>query len=280
MRRSTPAPLALAALALAMVASLAPPALAQDAAAAPAPPRDTSRRPFHLEIDGFYQSLDHGYGAWRGVDVRLQYASPRFTPFAFASSQTRDEGTQVNVGAGSYITLGPRLFAIVGASTAPENGVVLYPELRADASLYVGVPGVDGLLVSGGLTEIRYSQAGYGGRIASLGSMFYRGRGIYSGVVRFNSDRASGLHSRSYLAAGQWGEQGRYWVGASVGGGNEAYQALAASPFDARFDSRSASAFLQAWVTRAQGVTLRYDFERKLRTYTRNGITVGYFVEW
>lgn len=265
MRRSALIPIAL------LVARAA---LAQERAS------DEATRPFHLEMDAFYQSLDAGYGAWRGVDVRLQYASPRATPFAFVSSQTRDEGTQVNAGVGSYVTLTPWLYAIVGASSAPDNGVVLYPTLRADASLYAAVPGVRGLVVTGGFTEIRYSQSGSGGRIASLGSMLYHGRGIYSGIVRFNTDRASGLHSRSYLATGQWGGQGRYWIGANVGGGNEAYQVLSASPFDARFESRSAAAFLQKWVTRSQGVTVRYDFEHKLRTYHRNGLTVGYFVDF
>lgn len=241
---------------------------------------DEASRPFHLEMDAFYQSLDAGFGAWRGVDVRLQYASPRATPFAFVSSQTRDEGSQVNVGAGSYITLTPWLYAIVGASTAPGDAVVLYPTLRADASLYANVPGVRGLVATGGLTTIRYPQSGSGGQIVSLGSMYYGGGGIYSGTVRLNTDRASGLHSRSYLAAGQWGRQGHYWIGANVGGGNEAYQVLSSSPFDAQFDSRSAAAFIQKWVTRAQGVTVRYDFEHKLRTYHRNGFTLGYFVDF
>lgn len=265
--------LALALPAIARAQSTTQPTVA--ASAAPPTPR-----PFHLEVSGFYHALDNDYGPWRGVDLRLLYVTRRFTPFAFLSSQTRREGTQQNAGIGSYVTIAPGLYAILGVSAAPGSDVVLYPRVRADAMLAAAVPGVPGLLANAGLTEIRYDQAGQGGRIVSVGPTLYRGRGIYTGVVRFNTDRASGLHSHSYQVGGQWGAQGRYWVGGSVGAGNEAYQVLSVTPFDARFESRLASAFYQRWLAPAHGVTVRYDFERKLRTYQRHGFTVGYFVDF
>jgi len=241
------------------------------------------RIPFHLEVGGFLQSLDRGYGTWRGGDVRLQWSSPRATPFIFASTQTRDAGatpgTQRNFGLGSYVTLSPWLYAVLGASAAPDRGIVLYPRVRTDAALVGAVSGVRGLLFSAGLTDIRYA-AGAGGRIASVGPFLYHGRGIYNAVVRFNRDRASGARSHSVLISGQYGTQGHYWVGGSLGGGNEAYQVLGATPFDARFESRGLSVFGQRWIARSQGLSLRYDFENKLHTYHRNGATLTYFVDF
>jgi YaiO family outer membrane protein len=211
------------------------------------------------------------------------YVSPRLTPFVFASTQARDvaaaPGSQQSYGAGSYVTFTPRLSALVSASAAPGSDVELYPRRRLDATLIAGVPGVTGLLWTGGITDIRFAHDA-GGRIISTGPILYLGRGIYSAVARFNRDRLSGAQSHSFLAAGQYGAQGSYWVGGSLGGGNEAYQVLAATPFDARFESRGASAFLQKWVTRRQGFTARYDFEHKLKTYHRNGVAASYFVEW
>jgi YaiO family outer membrane protein len=241
------------------------------------------RAPFHLEVGGFLQSLDRGYGTWRGGDARLQWSSPRITPFVFASTQTRDAGatpgSQQNFGGGSYLTLTSWLYTVVSVSAAPDRGIVLYPKLRTDASLVGVLPGIQGLRLSAGLTDIKYS-AGAGGRIVSVGPFVYVGRGIYNAVARFNHDRASGANSRSVLVSGQYGTQGNYWVGGSLGGGNEAYQVLGATPFDARFDSRELSAFVQRWIARRQGFSLRYDFENKLRTYHRNGATLTYFVDF
>jgi YaiO family outer membrane protein len=235
--------------------------------------------PFHLEIDGFYHALTREYGSWRGGDIRLMYATPRATPFLFLSTQTRDEGSQQSAGIGSYITLNRWLYTIVGVSIAPDDDVVLYPRVRADASAYATVPGVRGLVASVGLTEIRYAGAA-GGRIVSVGPMYYGGRGIYSGVLRLNTDRVSGAHSASGLVGGQYGTQGRYWVGGSVSLGKEAYAALSATPFDVRFTSAGASLFASAWVARHQGVTARYDLEHKRQAYHRHGVTLSYFIDF
>src|SRR5262245_15506514 len=158
--------------------------------------------PFHLEVGAFYQALTRDYGSWRGADVRLMYTTPRVSPFAFVSTQTRREGTQQSGGFGSYVTLNRWRYAIVGVSVAPDEDVVLYPHVRADASAYATVPGVEGLVFSAGLTEIRFADEA-GGRIVSLGPMLYHGRGIYSGLIRLNNDRAGGARSASGFVAGQ-----------------------------------------------------------------------------
>jgi len=240
-----------------------------------APPR----RPFHAELSGFYNRLDGPYGAWRGVDVRLQYATPRLTPMLFASTQTRREGTQQSYGVGSYVVFNRWVYAIVGASGAPAGSAILYPRLRLDASALANVPGVPGLVATAGITEIDFDGDG-GGRIWSVGSLYYRGRVIVTDVLRFNRDRVSGAGSMSGLVGAQYGAQGDYWLGASVGGGTEAYQVLAATPFDVRFRSVGGSAFLQKWLRPAAGLTVRYEYEHKLTAYHRHGVSSGIFVDF
>jgi len=67
---------------------------------------------------------------------------------------------------------------------------------------------------------------------------------------------------------------------AGVSAGNEAYQVLSASPFDARFKSQSALVFVSKWVTKSSGVGLRYDFENKVDVYHRNAFVLSYFVDF
>ena len=234
---------------------------------------------YHVELGGFYQQLDNSYPDWRGVNLKLQRSSPRYTPFVFFSSQSREAGSQQNYGAGSYIVVNRHAYLIAGFSFAPGTDPVLYPKLRWDVQGLVDFLPVPGLVLSAGLTELRYS-APSAGRIVSAGSMYYRGHAILSGVVRFNTDKPSGAHSRSASFGGQYGSQGRAWVGGEVTTGNEAYRVLSDTPFDARFRGTSASAFLQKWLAPRYGFAARYDFENKYGAYRRNGLTLSYFVDF
>ena len=283
MSRRTALTAALAALPL---WTAGPPALrAQGAAGAapvatPAPQQEVPRpRRTFASVAGFYNRLSDPYGSWRGADARIQYATPRVTPFLMASTQTRPEGSQQSIGLGSYVVFNRWVYTIVGVSGAPDGSAVLYPRLRLDASVLANVPGVQGLVATAGITEIDFEGPG-GGRIWSVGSMYYRGRLIVIDVVRFNRDRVSGAGSASGLVAAQYGVQGEYWLGASVGGGREAYQVLAATPFDVRFRSVGGSAFLQQWLSPAGGLLLRYEYEHKLTAYRRHGLSAGAFVEF
>jgi len=235
---------------------------------------------WHAQVTGYYSRADNGFGVWRGQDARLLYSGKRVSPFVNIGSQTRPGGTQAAAGVGSYISWTPWMFSIVGIGFAPDNGVVLFPKQRTDASLFVAVPGVKGVLVNGGVTDLRFTDARTGGRIYSLGSMLYRGKGIYSGAVYFNQDRASNARSTSWQVGGQWGAQGSYWVGAGLAGGNEAYRLLSATPFDARFRTQSASVFGSKWLTKGTGMGLRYDYEHKIDVFHRSGLALSYFVDF
>ncbi len=238
------------------------------------------RTPWNLQLSGYTSSADQGFGIWRGGDLRLLYSGSQFSPFASIGMQRRPEGVQQVIGVGSYVVLTKWLYSIVGYGAAADRGTVLFPKARADLSLHVAVPRVPGMLLSAGITDLRFTDPRSGGQILSVGSMYYRGRGIYTGTVRLNTDRASGAKSSSWQAGAQWGAQGKSWFGVGAGAGNEAYQVLSATPFDARFRSWSASVFWTTWVTTHTGIGLRYDFERKIDVYRRHALGLSTFVEF
>ena len=235
---------------------------------------------WHLQATSFYSDADNGFGVWRGNDVRLLYSAKWLSPFVSAGTQSRPEGGQEVFGVGSYVVLTPWMYAIVGMGSAPNRGTVLFPKLRSDASLFVAMPKAKGLLLTTGLTDLRYEDPRAGGTIISVGPMLYRGRGIYNASVFFNRDRASGVRSMSWQSGGQWGTQGRFWVGGGVGSGNEAYRVLAATPFDARFRSQFVSLFGSKWINSRSGLTLRLDYERKVQVFHRRAAGLTYFVDF
>ena len=240
----------------------------------------TTSADWHLQTTAFYSSANNGYGIWRGGELRLLHSGPRFSPFVNIGTQSRPNGRQEALGVGSYVVLTPWAYSIVGVGTAPDRGTVLFPRIRSDASLFLAAPGVRGLILSVGVTDLRFSDPRAGGTILSLGTIFYHGRGIYSGAVFANHDRASGARSTAWQAGAQWGGQGTYWLGVGVGSGNEAYRLLSATPFDARFRSNSASAFGSKWITARSGFTVRFDFEQKVNVFDRRAAALIYFVDF
>lgn len=235
---------------------------------------------WHLQVSTFYSSADNGFGVWKGQDIRLLYSSSRLSPFIGIGSQSRVSGNQQVYGGGSYINITPWMYAIVGLGMAPDRGAILFPRLRSDIGVFVAVPKVKGLLVTSGITDLRYQDKRAGGRIVPVGAILYHGRAIYSGSVYLNQDRASGARSTAWQAGGQWGAQGQYWVGGSFGAGNEAYRLLSATPFDARFKSQFVSAFASKWLTTKTGVSLRFDYEHKDAVFNRQALGLSYFVDF
>jgi YaiO family outer membrane protein len=248
---------------------------AQAATAAPvASPRAT---PFGIDVGTFYHDLDNGYSDWRGADVRLSFTSPRFSPFASASTQHRDEGYQNSYGMGSYVTLSRYLYSIVGFSVATGGTAVLYPRLRWDASLMADSRIVPGLVIATGYTHVSFG-GGATGSIVSLGPIYYRGPLILSGSMRLNHDGVGGANTGSGELGGQYGAEGRSWVGANVAVGHEAYQILSATPLDAQFTNVGGAVFYQRWLTERTALTTRFEYQDKLGAYHRRGLSLSYHV--
>ena len=266
---------ALALTAITLPATVA--AQASDSVRVARPPAPAN---WHLQVSTFYSSATDGYGVWEGQDARLLYSGKRISPFVNAATQKRPNGRQEAYGAGAYVVLTPWMYSIVGVGVAPTTNAVLFPRIRSDASVFVAVPKLKGVLVSTGFTDLRFEDEQAGGQILSLGSTVYRGKGIYSGALFFNRDRASGAQSRSWQLGGQWGAQGQYWLGGSLGVGNEAYRLISTTPFDARFENRFVTAFASKWITPRTGVTLRLDYERKVDVFHRRAAQLMYFVDF
>jgi YaiO family outer membrane protein len=235
---------------------------------------------WHLQVSSFYSSATDGFGVWQGQDARLLYSGKRISPFVNAATQKRPNGRQEAYGAGAYVVLTPWMYSIVGVGVAPTSNAVLFPRVRSDAAVFVAVPKLKGVLVNTGFTDLRFEDKRAGGEIFSVGSTVYRGRGIYSGALFFNRDRASSARSQSWQVGGQWGGQGQYWLGGSLGVGNEAYRLISATPFDARFENRFLTAFASKWLTTRTGATLRLDYERKVDVFSRRAVQLTYFVDF
>jgi YaiO family outer membrane protein len=268
------------ALSLAPLVAMTPATVSGQSADSVRVRRPASQANWHLQLSNFYSSATDGYGVWQGQDVRLLYSGKRMSPFVNAATQSRPNGRQAAYGAGAYVVLTPWMYSIVGVGVAPAAEAVLFPRVRSDVSLFASVPKLSGVLMSAGFTDLRFEDDRAGGQIVSVGSTVYRGKGIYSGALFFNRDRASGAPSRSWQLGGQWGAQGQYWLGASVGVGNEAYRLLSATPFDARFENRFVTAFASKWITARTGATLRLDYERKVDVFHRRAVQLMYFVDF
>jgi YaiO family outer membrane protein len=240
-------------------------------ARAQTPPR------FRAELNGSYHALSEGYGEWKAGDLRLMYRSPRFTPMLSVSTQSRPEGSQQAFGIASYVVLSDRVYSTIGFSSAPFGETILYPRARFDLGLFVSFPSLPGWVLNGGVTQVKFRDSN--SQMASLGAIYY-GPSIWMGGLRVSRDGVSGVLSLAGSLGLQHGVEGKAWYGAGFGGGREAYQLLSATPFDVRFTSVGGYAFVQKWVSRASGISARYEFERKLTAYTRHGFTLGYFFDF
>jgi len=244
--------------------------------AAPANPADKEPA-YYLELGGSYSILDRGAPAWKEFSLRFGYTGKkRFTPFVTISTQNRGAGSQQNYGAYSYLTLNKRLIAIVGASGAPGQNPILYPKLRTGGTLLMGIiPKVPGLFLSTGYSDLRFP-GGSGGGIGSLGAIYY-GKVVLSASVNFNHSWPGGFNSQSAQAGFQYGHQGKYYIGAGVGGGDAAYALIGLVPLNVKFNSLSANVFYQKWLTRRFGLICRYDYLNEVAFFQKHGVYLGAF---
>lgn len=269
-------------LLLAVSASLpaqAPPEQ-QAAAQAPAQPAAAEKHSYYAEVGAFYHTLNNDYGTWRGLDARLGYTgNSRVVPYFTFSTQTRDEGAQQSYGAYSYLKFSQSLWSIVGISAAPEKETLLYPKTRFDATLFVGVPRTPGLFASVGYTDFAWANQA-GGRIASVGGLYYFGKYVMNGSFQFNSLRPGANRSFSGQAGIQYGSQGDFWIGAGIAGGKLAYPVMSLVPFDVRFTSVGFNCFYQQWLSRHFGLIVRYDFQNQMDAFQRHGLYIAPFFEF
>jgi YaiO family outer membrane protein len=237
------------------------------------------KRPFHLELGGYFNAVDNGYGTWHGGDLSLRYNGlKQVTPFVSFSSQDRGQGSQQSYGAGSYIFFNKHFYSIVSASTAPDRSYVVFPKFRYDIMGLVNVPKVKGLVAT--TTFTRYQMRPATAEIVSVGGIYYYRKAVFSGALNFNRVEPGNHHSKSGQFSAMYGREKRYWAGGGVTGGRVAYPSISSLPFDIRYDSVGGYAFLRKWVGENWGVVARYDYLKMIDAYQSNAVNLSLFFDF
>lgn len=95
-----------------------------------------------------------------------------------------------------------------------------------------------------------------------------------------NRSQPGALYSSSGSLAAQYGQEGKYWFGATISGGHELYRYVGETPFDVKFNGYSFQVFYRKWVTRHAGIVTTLSYEDKLSAFQRIGATVNLFFDF
>lgn len=256
-----------------------------DTAQAPAPQSSQPERTdFHIEGSLFYSPFVPGSGSenWRGGDFRLTYTGiPRIAPFVGVARIQNSHGSQLAYGAGSYFTVNRHFYMIGGVSASQETEVQFSPHRRYDLAGYVAVPGVEGMALSIGWTELPAYRDSGGGRIIAIGNIYYWRKFIFSGSLNLNFARPGSQRSVSGQFAATYGTQGRYYVAGGMSGGGAAYMLVTDEPFLVKYQSLGTFAALTKWLAPHAGLTFRYDYQHIIESVAeRHSLRIGAFYEF
>ena len=103
---------------------------------------------------------------------------------------------------------------------------------------------------------------------------------MIDGNLFINRSQPGDLYSASGLLAVQHGQEGRSWLGVTVGGGRELYQLVGQTPFEAHFMSYSLGTFYRKWFSRHAGIVFSGEYLDKLDAYRRAGGSARIFFEF
>jgi YaiO family outer membrane protein len=252
---------------------------------APAPPGEPAYEvlPFRLELGGYENHVDSGYGDWRGADAQLWYRGNQFfIPAFFFESQTRPTGTQQNYAFFSYLNWSKSFYTTQGFSGAPQtNGpsAIYFPKRRYDIKANWKLPPSRSFVLGVGFTDFDLGAPGHG-QIFNLGGLWYHRKLVLEGNFFVNRNQPGALYSSSGSLAMQYGQEGKHWFGATASGGHELYRLVGETPFDVNFNGYSFQAFYRKWVTRHAGFVTTLNYEDKLMAFRRIGATVNLFFDF
>ncbi len=233
---------------------------------------------YYLEIGESYSRFTPAGDSWKGLDARLIYNGfKRFTPFGGISTQGSSIDAQQNFGIGSYVTINKQFYTIIGFSIAPNALNIYYPRYRYDIAGLYGVPKVKGLVLSSGFTQVGGYQPGDGGRIFSVGSIYYHGSNILSGSINFNESLPVGQRSVSGSFGIMHGAQGKYWLCAGASGGKVEYSMIQNITFDVHYNTIGNFVSYQKWLSKRFGFIIRYDYQRAIGSFGRHSIRPAIF---
>lgn len=237
--------------------------------------------PIRLEFGGYSSYVNNGFGNWSGGQAQLWYRSRFFTPAFTVDRQTRPQGTQWNYAFFSYANWTKSFYTTQGFSWAPQKDPldVYFPQKRYDIKAYWKLLPEKNFVIDAGFTRFDLGAPGHG-QIFSAGSLYYHGKWVVDGNLFINRSQPGNLYSASGLLAVQRGQEGRYWVGVTVGGGRELYQLIGQTPFEARFMSYSLGTFYRKWFSKHAGVVFSGDYLDKLNAYRQAGGSARLFFEF
>ena len=232
---------------------------------------------------GTYQfGATNGYGYWRGYDAYVWIRkSPRFMPVFIFDSQTRPDGTQQNYAFFSYANWSKSFYTTQGFSFAPhrDGKAVYWPGERYDFKAFYKLPASRRVVLNSGFTYFDYPGPVHG-EIYNAGFLYYPRKMVVEGNLYLNHNSPGNLWSGAGSLAVQYGQEGKYWLGAVAGGGKEVYRFFNNTALEVNLGSYSFQVFYRKWISRHTGFVLAFDNQHKFNAYTRFGAFGRMFFEF
>ena len=242
--------------------------------------------PMRLEVGTYHSYAGKDYGYWRGADAQLWIRySTKFIPVLMIDTQTRPGGTQQSFGFFSYMNWTKSFYTTQGMSFAPQLSPfgtpqpIFFPKQRYDGKAYFKVPSNPSLVLDAGITYLDYGGVTKG-QIFSGGFIYYPKKMVIDGNLFINHNQPGGKVSAAGSASMQYGREGKYWLGATISGGHEAYRSMGATPVDVNLNGYSAQVFFRKWISRHTGFVLSVDHQTKFSAYSRIGMAGKMFFEF
>jgi YaiO family outer membrane protein len=236
-----------------------------------------------VELGGYENYVDNGYGNWRGADAQLWYrGNDFFIPAFFFESQTRPTGTQQNYAFFSYLNWTNSFYTTQSISGAPQEGgtaAIYFPKLRYDIKANWKLPPSHNFVLGVGFTDFDLGAPGHG-QIFNLGGLWYHKKLVVEGNFYVNRSQPAALYSSSGSLAAQYGQEGKYWFGGTVSGGNELYRYVGEIPFNVHFNGYSFQVFYRKWVTRHAGIVTTFSYQNQMTAFQRVGAVVNLFYDF
>jgi YaiO family outer membrane protein len=242
-------------------------------------PPPSAPRPFlgRIEVSQWGSSVSNGFGNWYGGGVHLFLDPiPRVSLLGEVFYEHRPNETEQAGVFGATIHLTRWFYTTLTISGGgPDDSAAFIPRYRYDINGTLATP-IHGFMLTGGWTRLQYGNP-VSGRILRGGFIQYAGKVILQGTVNFNNTRPGNHKSVDGIGSIQIGREGHYWIGATGGGGTEAWQTIGLFPANVQFDGYNLSFFIRKWITRSFGVVFRYSYFIKHTAYHSNAGEFRFF---
>jgi YaiO family outer membrane protein len=135
------------------------------------------------------------------------------------------------------------------------------------------------LVLDAGITYLDYGGP-IKGEIFNAGFIYCPRKMVVEGNLFINHNRPGGMVSTAGSLSTQYGREGKYWIGTTVGGGHETYRNVAPRPVDVGLNGYSTQMFFRKWMSRHTGFVITIDQQTKFAAYSRIGVNGKMFFEF